>query len=208
MSAAVEEAKMLVLSRCNIKSFTCCNRNFLLRANTYAETKKHPNSIIANPSSVLGGVCIFNYFNDIRPALMERVSPHILLGVYVAVCLLYLLFKWILYSFLGWVFFDKSKTDIWLESYSTLIYYLGFALFPFVLFLVYFDLNVTFLVSIGCVLVIFTKILMFYKWLKLFSCNIYGVFLLILYFCALEIVPCLIVYQGMIQLNNVLIINF
>lgn len=157
---------------------------------------------------VLGGVCISNYFNDIRPALMERVSPHILLGVYVAVCLLYLLFKWILYSFLGWVFFDKSKTDIWLESYSTLIYYLGFALFPFVLFLVYFDLNVTFLVSIGCVLVIFTKILMFYKWLKLFSCNIYGVFLLILYFCALEIVPCLIVYQGMIQLNNVLIINF
>ena len=84
---------------------------------------------------VLGGVCIFNYFNDIWPALMERVSPHILLGVYVAVCLLYLLFKWILYSFLGWVFFDKSKTDIWLESYSTLIYYLGFALFPFVLFL-------------------------------------------------------------------------
>ena len=61
---------------------------------------------------VLGGVCIFNYFNDIWPALMERVSPHILLGVYVAVCLLYLLFKWILYSFLGWVFFDKSKTDI------------------------------------------------------------------------------------------------
>ena len=30
---------------------------------------------------VLGGVCIFNYFNDIRPALMERVSPHILLSL-------------------------------------------------------------------------------------------------------------------------------
>ncbi|WP_280229701.1 DUF4271 domain-containing protein [Bacteroides fragilis] len=157
---------------------------------------------------VLGGVCIFNYFNDVRPSLMEHVSPHLLLGVYVAVCIFYFLFKWIIYSFLGWVFFDKSKTDIWLESYSTLIYYLGFALFPFVLFLVYFDLNVTFLVSIGCILVIFTKILMFYKWLKLFSCNIYGVFLLILYFCALEIIPCLIVYQGLIQLNNVLIINF
>ena len=79
---------------------------------------------------------------------------------------------------------------------------------PIAFVLDFFDLNVTFLVSIGCVLVIFTKILMFYKWLKLFSCNIYGVFLLILYFCALEIVPCLIVYQGMIQLNNVLIINF
>ena len=99
---------------------------------------------------ILSGICIFNYFNDVQPALMEEVSPRLLLGVYILACLLYLLFKWMLYSFLGWVFFDKSKTDIWLESYSTLIYYLGFALFPFVLFLVYFDLNVTFLVSIGC----------------------------------------------------------
>lgn len=32
--------------------------------------------------------------------------------------------------FLGWVFFDKNKTNMWLESYSTLIYYVGFALFP------------------------------------------------------------------------------
>lgn len=157
---------------------------------------------------VLGGICLFNYFNDVRPLLMERVSPHLLLGVYVAVCLLYLCLKWMLYSFLGWVFFDKNKTDVWLESYSTLLYYLGFSLFPFVLFLVYFDLNVAFLVSIGLGLVIFTKILMFYKWLKLFSSNIYGGLLLILYFCALEIVPCLILYRGIIWLNNVLIIKF
>lgn len=74
---------------------------------------------------------------------MERVSPHILLGVYVAVCLLYLCLNGFYIRF-GMGVFDKSKTDIWLESYSTLIYYLGFALFPFVLFLVYFDLNVTF----------------------------------------------------------------
>lgn len=157
---------------------------------------------------VLSGICLFNYFNDVWPVLMERVMPHLLLGIYVAVCLLYLFLKWTIYSFLGWVFFDKNKTDVWLESYSTLIYYLGFSLFPFVLFLVYFDLNVAFLVSIGLGLVIFTKILMFYKWIKLFSSNIYGVLLLILYFCALEIVPCLILYQGIIQLNNVLIIKF
>lgn len=67
--------------------------------------------------------------------------------------------------------FDKNKTNIWLESYSTLIYYVGFALFPFVLFLVYFDLNLTNLVIIGLIILIFTKILMFYKWVKLFFIN-------------------------------------
>lgn len=157
---------------------------------------------------VLSGVCIFNYFNDVQFSLMKSVSPHLLLVVYIAVSMIYFLFKWVVYSLLGWVFFDKSKTDIWLESYSTLIYYLGFVLFPLVLFLVYFDLNVVFLVSIGCFLVIFTKILMFYKWVKLFFSNIYGAFLLILYFCALEIIPCLILYQGLVLLNNILIINF
>ena len=72
-------------------------------------------------------------------------------------CLAYFLLKWLLYMFLGWVFFDKNKTNIWLESYSTLIYYVGFALFPFVLFLVYFDLNLTNLVIIGLIILIFTK---------------------------------------------------
>ena len=42
----------------------------------------------------------------------------------------------------------------------------------------------------------FTKILMLYKWLKLFCNNLHGGFLLILYFCALEIMPCLMLYQG------------
>ncbi|MDC2650537.1 DUF4271 domain-containing protein, partial [Bacteroides ovatus] len=27
-------------------------------------------------------------------------------------------------------------------------------------------------------------------------------------FCALEIVPCLLLYQGMIQMNNILLIKF
>ena len=105
------------------------------------------------------------------------------------------------------MFFDKNRTTIWLESYSTLIYYLGFVLFPFVLLLVYFDLNILFLVSIGLFLIIFAKILMFYKWIKLFFDKISSLFLLILYFCALEIMPCLLLYQGLRELNNILVIK-
>ncbi len=80
---------------------------------------------------ILAGVCIFSYFNDIQPELVRHVSPGLLLGIYIGVCLFYLCLKWMLYSFLGWIFFDESVTTLWLESYSTLLYYLGFALFPF-----------------------------------------------------------------------------
>jgi len=164
--------------------------------------------VLVLQTCVLSGITFLNYFHDTCPALMDHVSSLLLLGIYVGFCLAYFLLKWLLYMFLGWTFFDKNKTNIWLESYSALIYYVGFALFPFVLFLVYFDLSLTNLVIIGSIILIFTKILMFYKWIKFFFHQFSGLFLLILYFCALEIVPCLLLYQGMIQMNNILLIKF
>ena len=164
--------------------------------------------VLVLQTCVLSGITFLNYFHDTCPALMDHVSSLLLLGIYVGFCLAYFLLKWLIYMFLGWTFFDKNKTNIWLESYSALIYYVGFALFPFVLFLVYFDLSLTNLVIIGAIILIFTKILMFYKWIKLFFHQFSGLFLLILYFCALEIVPCLLLYQGMIQMNNILLIKF
>ena len=164
--------------------------------------------VLVLQTCVSSGITFLNYFHDTCPALMDHVSSLLLLGIYVGFCLAYFLLKWLLYMFLGWTFFDKNKTNIWLESYSALIYYVGFALFPFVLFLVYFDLSLTNLVIIGSIILIFTKILMFYKWIKLFFHQFSGLFLLILYFCALEIVPCLLLYQGMIQMNNILLIKF
>ena len=164
--------------------------------------------VLVLQTCVLSGITFLNYFHDTCPALMDHVSSLLLLGIYVGFCLAYFLLKWLLYMFLGWTFFDKNKTNIWLESYSALIYYVGFALFPFVLFLVYFDLSLTNLVIIGSIILIFTKILMSYKWIKLFFHQFSGLFLLILYFCALEIVPCLLLYQGMIQMNNILLIKF
>ncbi|ADV42781.1 DUF4271 domain-containing protein [Bacteroides helcogenes] len=157
---------------------------------------------------VLAGVAAFSYFSDTQPELVRHVPPFLLLSIYIAICLLYLFLKWMVYSFLGWIFFDESTTSLWLESYSTLLYYLGFALFPFVLFIVYFDLSLNLTVIIGLVLAFFAKILMFYKWLKLFCDDLYGSLLLILYFCALEIIPCFALYQGMTQLNDFLIIKF
>ena len=164
--------------------------------------------VLVLQTCVLSGITFLNYFHDTCPALMDHVSSLLLLGIYVGFCLAYFLLKWLLYMFLGWTFFDKNKTNIWLESYSALIYYVGFALFPFVLFLVYFDLSLTNLLIIGTIILIFAKILMFYKWIKLFFHQFSGLFLLILYFCALEIVPCLLLYQGMIQMNNILLIKF
>ena len=156
---------------------------------------------------IFSGLFVFNYCDDTYPGLMNHVSPYLLLGIYIAGCACYLLFKWLIYLFVGWIFFDKNKTSLWISSYFTLSYYFGFVLFPFVLLLIYFDLRVVYLIIIGLILLFCVKILMFYKWLKLFFNNLGGLLLLILYFCALEIIPCFLLFRGMLELNNLLIIK-
>ncbi|MBO4984203.1 MAG: DUF4271 domain-containing protein [Bacteroides sp.] len=156
---------------------------------------------------VLTGVCIYTYTLKQMPALLQVVAPPLLLICLIAVCLFYFALKWAAYLFLGWIFFDKQQTSFWLESYSTLLYYLGFTLFPFTLLAVYFDLNLHFVLIFGLILYVFSKILMLYKWLKLFCDNLHGCLLLILYFCALEIIPTFLMYRGMVQLTECLIIK-
>ena len=155
---------------------------------------------------ILGGLVVFNFFNDTSPALMVDFPPSLLLGIYIFACLVFLLFKWLLYSLLGWVFFDKIKTKLALQSYLTLVYSLGFMLFPLVLLLVYFDLDLFYLVVFGVTLLLVVKLLMFYKWLNLFFDTLGGLLLFILFFCALEIIPYLLSFMGLIVLNYLLII--
>lgn len=156
---------------------------------------------------VLGGVCLFCYFNEVRPGTVQHIPSFALLGVYIGACLFFLFLKWAVYSLLGWIFFDSERTSLWLESYSTLLYYFGFSLFPFVLFVVYFDLSPLLIVIIGLFLLLFVKALTFYKWLKLFCSKLDGVLFLILYFCALEIMPCLVLYRCVVQLNDLFTIK-
>ncbi len=157
---------------------------------------------------VLLGIILFNYFNETVPELRLQVGTATLLGIYIGGCLLYIFLKWLLYSFLGWIFFDKNRISIWSESYFTLLYYLGFILFPFTLSVVYLNINLQTMVLISIILLILIKILIFYKWLNLFCKNLYGGLFLFLYFCALEIVPFFVMYRGLIQLIDFLIIKF
>jgi hypothetical protein len=164
--------------------------------------------VLGTQTCVLSGVCLFDYFSADIPLLTEKINPHLLLAGYVGLCVSYLIFKWMIYAFIGWVFFDKKKTSIWLESYFTIIYYAGFTLFLYALFFIYFDLSLVYMTAISLLLIISAKILILYKWIKLFFNNVYGLLLLILYFCALEILPCFIAYEGLVQINNLLLIKF
>lgn len=180
-------------------------RGNLFDKSTAADFRYH--LILFFQTSVLIGICFFDYFYDNISELLDVCPPIVIIGISISACIIYYFIKWILYSFIGWIFFDKTQVSMWLEAYSTISYYLGFSLFPVVLLMIYFDLSLTILVAVVLGLVIFAKMLMFYKWIKFFFNNLYGLFCLIAYFCALEILPCLILFQIVFQINNLLLIK-
>ncbi|MCR5574641.1 MAG: DUF4271 domain-containing protein [Bacteroidaceae bacterium] len=54
----------------------------------------------------------------------------------------------------------------------------------------------------------FPGVLLFYWLKKLFYANFYGSLLLILYLCALEIFPMILMVLGIEQLNRYLLLNY
>lgn len=157
---------------------------------------------------IFSGIMFFSYFVHTNHQLVLHFSPYLLLALYAAACFVYFCFKWTTYSFLGWIFASKTQTALCVQAYSTLICLMGFVLYPIVLFVVFAHLSANYLFIISLYLIVFAKILILYKWIKLFSQNFFRYLLLILYFCALEIIPCYLFYQSMIQMNNMLIKNF
>lgn len=204
-SYVLSKGKKFLLQQ--IKDFTHLKeRSSLFHASTAADFRYK--ILLLLQTCILVAVYLFDYFHDRDPFVFTHLPSLPLLGTYIAVCIAYYFLKWQAYRLIGWIFFDKIKTNVWLESYSVILYSSGFIFFPVILLVVYFDLPTHISIITACCLVIFAKILMFYKWLKIFFNNIYSLFCLIVYFCALEILPCFILFQGIIQINNLLLIKF
>ncbi|MDR0977274.1 MAG: DUF4271 domain-containing protein, partial [Prevotellaceae bacterium] len=147
------------------------------------------------------------YFAEVQPALKQSINPYALMGIYTLMCMLFLLAKWVIYWALGYIFFTPQRVQLWLSAYSTMLYYMGLVLFPLIMVSVYFGLSVQNTVIIALILLLTAKILTLYKWKNLFCHNLFDSIVLIVYFCALEIVPLYLFYRGAIQLNDCLTIN-
>lgn len=156
---------------------------------------------------ILLGFCAYHYCTHSFPALLNEVNHALLLGIFVLVMIVYMLAKWGIYSFVNWVFFDKTRNMLWVNSYFFIIIWLGLVLLPVILLSVYFSLLPPTSFLLIALAVFLAKILLFYKCFSNFFQRIHGLFHLILYFCTLEILPDLLLWKGIILSCNNLILN-
>ena len=135
-------------------------------------------------------------------------SPYYLILIYWGIIMGYYLLKAMLYTIVNLVLFDSKRNKQWMRSFLFISSVEGILMFPIMMINGYFDISVASASVYVLVVLTIIKILTFYKcFIIFFSRNVVKL-QIILYFCALEIVPLLFVWSILNATANMLKINF
>ena len=135
-------------------------------------------------------------------------SEYMLLGVIFLVVLAYFLLKYLLYWMVNTIMFGSSKNQKFLTSLIFIISMEGVLLFPVLLLRTYFQFPLQSAMFYTFGVVFFVKFLTIYKSYVIFF-NQKALYLqIILYFCALEMVPLLSLWGGLAVIMNHLRVIF
>ena len=172
------------------------------------ETYEWVHLLLGCQLSIIGALLFYSYAREQLSVDLINLTPLTLLGIYTAVFMTMLIVKQRLYHFVHAIFFTTAERRRWYESYSLLFIIESLVLFPLALLSVYFDLAPE-KVSISlAILLLFVKILLFFKSFSVFFGKLKGCLHLILYFCALEAIPLLIAVGILIELTRLFITIF
>ena len=135
-------------------------------------------------------------------------SPYYLILIYWGIIMGYYLLKAMLYTIVNLVLFDSKRNKQWMRSFLFISSVEGILMFPIVMMKGYFDIPIESAAIYVEVVLTIIKILTFYKcFIIFFSRNVVKL-QIILYFCALEMVPLLFVWSVLNATANMLKINF
>ena len=135
-------------------------------------------------------------------------SQYHLIAIFFAMNVGYFMLRNILYTWVNIVMFGKKKNLQWLKALLFITSAEGALIFPAVLLQSYFDLSINTVAIYSIIVVVFVKLLTFYKSYTIFFREIPFFFQIILYFCALEAVPMATLIGSLAITGNYLKINF
>lgn len=138
-------------------------------------------------------------------SLMPQIE---VIGIFTAIFAAYFLFKWIAYKVVNWVFFNMKKNEQWSKTWLFLNAAEGLLLFPLLLLQVYFKLPLSAAVICALIVVVLVKLLSLYKCYTIFFRHGRGFVQNFLYFCALEVMPLLVLVSILQIVGNILKVNF
>ena len=135
-------------------------------------------------------------------------SPYYLILIYWGIFIAYYVLKVLLYSITNLVLFDSKRNKQWMRSFLFIVSSEGVLMFPIMMVKGYFDISMFSASVYVAVVLIIIKILTIYKCYNIFFNRNVVKLQIILYFCALEMVPFLLLWSVLNATANMLKINF
>lgn len=163
---------------------------------------------LAAQTCLLLSLVTFFYAREYNSDTFFVSSQYQLIAIFFGVFAGYFVLKALLYSFINWVFFSGRQNEQWLKSYLFISSVEGVVMFPVVVSQAYFGLSVKSTILYVGAVILLSRLLSLYKCFLIFFRQ-KGVNLqIILYFCALEIMPLLALFGVLSVLISYLNINF
>ena len=135
-------------------------------------------------------------------------TPYMLIGIFSAVILAYFLGKQLVYHIVNTIFFGSKKNELWRWNLTLMTALEGIVLFPAVILQVYFMPPIQNILYYFVFVIFLAKILTFYKCWSIFFRQKRDYLQIILYLCALEIVPMLVLWGALELMTNELKVIF
>ena len=157
---------------------------------------------------LLAAIITFFYVQERIADTFILRSQYMMIWIFFGCYLGYFLLKAFLYAIVNWAFFDKKSNQTWQKSLLFLTCVEGVVLFPLVLLLTYFNMSMQNVIIYATIVVVLTKLLVFYRTHIIFFRQNSAFLQNILYFCALEIVPLFSLWGILVTIVDFLKINF
>lgn len=165
-------------------------------------------SFLVLQTCLLFAIVSFLYTQDCVADTFILSSQYQLVAIFFGVFVGYYALKMLIYWFVNSVFFGKKKSTRWLKSFLFITSFEGVALFPLVMLQSYFDLSIQNAVFYVAFVIVLVKLLLLYKSYVVFFGHKTFFLQIILYFCALEIMPLLSLWGVLVMIVDYLKINF
>ena len=164
-------------------------------------------TILIAQTSLLGSILYYFFMRDLGGGRLSNGSQLGAIGCFFGILIAYFLFKYLVYGFVNWVFFDRKNNGQWRRTQIFLSSLEGVLLFPIVLLQVYFSLSLHAALIYILFVILFIKMLAFYKSYTIFFKRMGASLQIILYFCALELMPLMVLWGVLFITDNYLIIK-
>ena len=157
---------------------------------------------------LLLGITYYLFVNHFVTETFILDTPYVIIGIFAGVFAAYYIGKAFVYRMVNSVFFDGKKCGQWTRAFTFITAFEGALLFPVVVLQVYFGLPMQNVVYYLVFVLILTKLLTFYKCWLIFFKQISFFLQIILYLCALEIIPLLSLGGVLVLITDHLKVNF